>query len=70
MGLMSYLQARPSSGVDGSRRARRRKGSASMEAVLTAAVTLPLVALLCFGGIHACLRIYQVVVALVAMPLP
>lgn len=47
-----------------------RRGSVSLEVTLAAAITLPIVAFLAFGGVRACLRIYQVVAGLVAMPVP
>ena len=49
-------------------RSRGRRGSASVEVVMTAGVMLPLAGLLFFLGIKMCATIYQAIGALAAWP--
>ena len=49
-------------------RARRRRGLASLEVIMTTAVMLPIAAAILFLGIKMAAIVYQVIGALVAWP--
>ena len=53
---------------DGSGRLRRRKGLASLEAVMATAITLPMVAFVFYRGLRACKNLFHVIGTTVGWP--